>query len=174
MAERDELVYGILAYPNLTGPLLQFVFEEDKTDSWSCSWVFQNVMRKQLKLVLPHIDIFCNELKNLKSESVIRPMAHVCEMLALAVYHKKIPVFIEKVIWKHREEITERCFDWLIEPHKMAPKVFAMTALFHLGEDFEWVRPELKLFLEKTFTTGSPGYQNRGQKVLDKLRKLGY
>ena len=151
MMERDELVDEILSNPKLTGPLLGMVHDEDNTENWWCSWVFDHVMRKHLRLILPHIDTFCNGLRTLKSESVIRPMAHTCELLALAIYRKKQPLFVEKVSMAHREELTERCFDWLIEPHKMAPKVFAMTALLYLGEDFDWVRPELKLFLEKNF-----------------------
>lgn len=174
---RDEIVNDILQSTNavaLTGHLLQLVFEEDKTDLWQSSWVFDNVMRKRLSLLLPHIEIFCSSLTSLHSESVIRPMAHTCESLVLQYFKKRDVKVIQTLDTLHLEKIAEACFDWLIGEYKVASKVFAMTSLFYLGEKFDWIRPELKQVIEQQIANGSAGFKSRGSKTLVLLKNLGY
>ncbi|MEN1786069.1 MAG: hypothetical protein AAGF77_13140 [Bacteroidota bacterium] len=74
----------------------------------------------------------------------------------------------------HLEGIATVCFDWFIGEYKVATKVFAMTSLFYLGATFDWIRPELKAILTEKIAYGSAGFQNRGAKILEKLRHLGY
>ncbi|GGG47385.1 hypothetical protein GCM10011414_16350 [Croceivirga lutea] len=174
MNERDRLVTVVLNNPNLTCHLLDLVLAEDKTEYWHCSWVFDNVMRKNLILLLPCLDTFSNNLKSLTSESVLRPMAHICELLTLGYFKHKNPELRAHLTNNHLEKITESCFDWLIGNHKVATKVFAMTSLFYLGEKYDWIRPELKSVLEQQIHDGSAGFKSRGSKTLEKLKKLGY
>lgn len=170
----DDLVAELITLPELTGKLLQEVFDQDKTNSFNASWVFDNVMRKRLVYLLPHLDTFINGLPHLTNESGIRPMAHVCEMLCEAYFKKKDLSFVKNIGPQQLEQVMTVCFDWFIGPHKVAPKVFAMSSLYYLGFQFDWVHPELKQVLEDTIAQGSTGYQNRAKKTLDKLSKLGY
>lgn len=170
----DQIVPQIIASPYLVPSLLNEVFIHDAEDNFMASWVFDHVMRKKLELVLPILDDFVDGLNQLKSESSIRPMAHICQMLTEAYFKKKTPLFQEQISISHLERMATVCFDWLIEDHKVATKVFAMTSLFYVGEHFDWIRPELKSVLEQNFSSGSAGFQNRGAKILDKLKKLGY
>lgn len=91
-----------------------------------------------------------------------------------AYYKAKHPLFINALSLSYLEKMATVCFDWLIEEHKVATKVFVMTSLFYLGETFDWIRPELKSVLEQHLPQGSAGFQNRGIKILNKLKKLGY
>jgi hypothetical protein len=100
-------------------------------------------------------------------------MAHVCEMICEAYFKKKDPVFVKNITDDQLEKLMICCFDWLIGPLNIAPKVFAMTSLYYLGLKFPWVHPELKQVLLDTYANGSTGYQNRAKKTLDKLAKLG-
>ncbi len=170
----NRLVYDLEGLPQLTGALLQEVFLQDKTDSFNASWVFDNLMRKKLVYLLPHLDVFVNGLSNLTNESGIRPMAHVCELLCEAYFKKQDATFVHNITAEHLEGIMTVCFDWFIGQHKVAAKVFAMSSLYYLGTQFDWVHPELKLILEDTITQGSIGYQNRAKKTLHKLAKLGH
>ena len=129
MDERDAIVDDILQSPELLRPLLQLVFKEDNTENWHCSWVFDNVMRRNLSLLIPHLDVFCEGLNTLKSESVIRPMAHTCELLSIAYYVKKDISFQEGLNNRHLELITESCFDWLIGKHKVGQQSFCHDKL---------------------------------------------
>lgn len=170
----DQIVPQIIESPELVRPLLNQVFIHDAEDNFIAGWVFDHAMRKKLEMVLPLLDDFVDGLDRLKSESSIRPMAHICQMLMESYFKKKNPLFRERLSASHLEQMATICFDWLIEDHKVATKVFAMTSLFYLGERFDWIRPELKSVLEQNFASGSAGFQNRGAKVLDKLKNLGY
>ena len=93
----------------------------------------------------------------------------VCE----AYFKKKDPTFLKTVTNNQLEKIMTACFDWLIGPMNIAPKVFAMSSLYYLGFKFDWVHPELKQVLEDNYPNGTSGYRNRAKKTLDKLARLG-
>lgn len=174
-AQIDQMVNELLDLPDLTKVLLEEVFAQDATkESFNASWVFDHLMRKKLEYLLPHLDIFLEGTSKLKTESCMRPMAHVVELLNIAHFKKKNPKYLKAFTKEQQEQMTSICFDWLIGEHKVATKVFAMTSLFHLGERFDWIRPELKSVLELQIAEGTAGFKNRGGKILDTLKKLGY
>lgn len=171
----DQMVHELVHLPDLTKVLLEEVFIQDaEGKSFNASWVFDHLMRKKLDYLLPHLDLFLEGTSKLKSESCMRPMAHVMELLNKAYFNKKNPRYLQTLTKEQQEQMTSICFDWLIGEHKVATKVFAMTSLFYLGETFEWVRPELKSVLELQIAEGTAGFKNRGGKILDKLKNLGY
>ncbi|WP_375324763.1 hypothetical protein [Flagellimonas sp. GZD32] len=169
----DRLVQQLENEPDLTSFLFEEVLLEDKEGTFNASWTFDHLMRKRLEYLLPFFEIFVNGLSQLQTESCIRPMAHVCEMVCEAYFKKEDPVFIQNITDVQLEKVLTCCFDWLIGPMNMAPKVFSMTSLYYLGLKFPWVHPELKLVLEDSYNTGTIGYKNRAKKTLDKLAKLG-
>ncbi|UJH67663.1 adenylosuccinate lyase [Allomuricauda sp. SCSIO 65647] len=168
----DGLVAELEQHPELVGHLLQEVFEEDKGDTFNASWTFDHLMRKKLPYLLPFLQPFVDGLETLRSQSCIRPMAHVCELLTIAYFKKKDPAFQKNISDENLEQLVTVCFDWLIGQNKVAAKVFAMTSLSHLGEKFDWVHPELKMVLEQTISSGTAGYKNRAKKTLDRLKAL--
>lgn len=168
------LVEELIEHPELVGALINEIHIEDKAGTFNASWVFDHLMRKKLVYLLPFIEEFTSRLDNLTSESCIRPIAHVCEMLCESYFVNNDSVFINSMKKNHLEFMVNTCFDWLIGEHKMAAKVFSMTSLLYLGQKFEWIHPELKMVLESTVPNGSAGYKNRGEKTLDKLVALGH
>lgn len=173
-AQVDLLVSELVDHPKLAKSLFQEVLLEDSKGTFNASWTFDQLMRKKLENLLPFVDDFAAKLSDLRTESCIRPMAHVCEMVCIAYFKKKDPVFVKNVTDNQLERMMTVCFDWLISPMNMAPKVYSMTSLYYLGLKFDWVHPELKLILEDSFAKGSTGYQNRAKKTLDKLARLGH
>lgn len=172
--DRVDTLVGVLVHqPELVKKLFQLVLLEDGTGDFYASWTFDHLMRKKLEYLLPIFDVFVDGLSQLKTDSCIRPMAHVCEMICEAYFKKKDPVFVKNITDDQLEKLMTCCFDWLIGPLNIAPKVFAMTSLYYLGLKFPWVHPELKQVLLDTYANGSTGYQNRAKKTLDKLAKLG-
>ena len=99
----------------------------------------------------------------------MRPLAHICELIAISNYKKKdidvIAVFSEK----HKKTLIDCSFDWLITEQKVACQVRAMTALYYLGTEFEWIHPELKQIIEQNVHLGSAGYQSRGKKTIKQI-----
>lgn len=170
----NALVDQLASLPELTEPLLSEIFEQDKTDSFNASWVFDHLMRKKLIYLLPHFEKFTIGLSGLKSESIIRSMAHICEFSMEAYFEAKDPVFIKNITPEQLERVLTACFDWLIGKHKVAAKVFAMTSLYYLGKKYDWVHPELKMVLEQRNHKDSAGYKLRAAKTLVKLRRLGF
>ncbi len=173
-AKIAQLVSELEQEPELTKALFQQVLREDKEDDFNASWTFDHLLRKKLVYLIPIIEEFTKGLAQLQSESCIRPIAHVCEMLSKAYFDQKNAFFREHISDEQLERIMSACFDWLISPMNVAPKVFSMTSLYYLGMKFDWVHPELKLFLEDTIASGTAGYKNRGKKTLDLLAKLGH
>ena len=172
-AQVDVLVGNLIHQPELAKVLFKAILVEDKEGTFNASWTFDHLMRKKLVYLLPFIDEFLAGLGTLKSESCIRPLAHVCEMVCEAYFKKKDPTFVKNITDDQLEAMLTCCFDWLISPMNMAPKVFSMTSLYYLGLKFPWVHPELKQVLLDTYPSGTTGYQNRAKKTLDKLAKLG-
>ncbi|MEM8846136.1 MAG: hypothetical protein AAGD17_03445 [Bacteroidota bacterium] len=170
----DALVDRLELHPELTLSLLNKVFEEDKIDEFNSSWVLDHLLRKKLIYILPHFEEFTLGLGKMKSESCIRPMAHICQMVTETYFKKKDLIFTENINTNQLERVMTACFDWLIGSHKIAAKVFSMTSLYYLGMQFDWVHPELKLVLEETIANGTSGYKNRAGKTLDKLVAMGY
>ena len=171
----DELVQALSYRPELTSPLLEEVFAQDALgDSFNASWVFDHLMRKKLDFLLPHVNRFVEGTAKLKTESCMRPMAHVLELLNERYFKKEDPKYIEVITPQLQEQMVTICFDWLIENHKVATKVFAMTSLFYLGEKYPWVHPELASVLELQIAEGTAGFKNRGGKILNQLKNLGY
>ncbi len=168
-----ELVEQLSTAPQLVGTLLDTIWVEDKEGNFNASWVFDHLMRKNLDFILPYISEFVHGLKGLTSESCIRPMAHTCQMLMETYFKKKDASFMAAMDQETLEALVEVCFDWLLEDHKVATKVFSMTSLYHLGKRFQWIHPELKSVLQKSIASGTAGYKNRARKLLDKLILLG-
>lgn len=168
----DHLVQTLEHHPDLVEVLLDTIYQEDKEGTFNASWVFDHLMRKRLAFLLPQLDKFCSGLATLQSESCIRPMAHVCQMITEAYFKKKDSSFRKKVTEIHLDQMVTACFDWLIGEHKMAAKVFAMTSLLHLGKKFEWIHPELRSVLEQSMGDGTAGYRNRAEKTLNALVRL--
>ena len=92
-------------------------------------------------------------------------------MLAIQYYKKKNIEVIKLVDQKHKEIITECCFDWLITNQKVACQAFSMHTLFLIGTEIEWIHHELKTILEQNIYNKSAGYKAQGRQILDKIQK---
>ncbi|WP_394971431.1 hypothetical protein [uncultured Croceitalea sp.] len=166
------LVEELQDQPKLVKVILDVIWFEDKEGTFNASWVFDHLMRKKLDYLLPFITDFSQGLEGLQSESCIRPMAHVCELIAIARYKNKDIKYINGISSQNLEQIVSACFDWLIGSRKVAAKVFAMTSLRYLGAEFKWIHPELKPILENSINSGTAGYKFRAKKTLEELKKL--
>ena len=166
----DTLVQELIEHPELVGVLLNEIHIEDKEGTFNASWVFDHLMRKRLVYLLPFIQEFTSRLENLTSESCIRPMAHICQLLCEAYFVKKDTIFKNSIKTKHLEHMVNACFGWLIGEHKVAAKAYSMTCLLLLGRKYDWIHPELKMVLEQNYNTGSAAYKARARHTLAKLK----
>jgi len=96
----------------------------------------------------------------------------LCELLVLQYYKKKAPDLVALFLEKYKSEMIECSFDWLITDQKVACQVRAMTALYYLGTEFDWIHPELQQIIQQNIHSGSGAYKARGRSVLAQIAKF--
>ncbi len=161
----------VIDNPELIQPLLDILFEVDDKISCRAAWVFEFMCSEKLDEIIPHLNYFTENISKVHLEPAMRPVAKICELLATAYYGKDDSKVKSHLTQVHKERIIEACFDWMINDIKVAPKAYSMNALFLLGKEFDWVRPELKIILERDFTSQSAAFKARARHILKKLSK---
>jgi len=154
----------------------QFLFEElvslcfstsDKNHHRAC-WVLEFVCYEELLWMQSYVDFFCSNLKHLKEESAIRPIAKVMQLLVKSHYRKE-----ENDILLSEENLQnciEASFDWLINDVKVATKAYSIRTLYILGNHYDWIHPELQIILNKDYASHSAAYQAVAKEVLKKIK----
>lgn len=163
----------VLAHPDSISELLDYSFTESQDElSHKAAWVLEFVCLEDLALLYPHLDDFFGGLRQVKKHQSVRALAHICELLAIQQYKKKDGTLAEVFSENHKIEMIECSFDWLISDQKVACQVRAMTALYYLGTEFEWIHPELEQIIQQNIHHGSGGYKTRGRNTLEKIAKF--
>ena len=118
---RDHLSGLVLADQSLLPELLSMAFDtKDKNHHKAC-WVMELVFEAKIEWLGGYLDTFCNRLSAYDNESSLRSVSKVC--LFAVQRHLKHPAFLNG---KHLEQITESCFDWLINPETKAQLIVYM------------------------------------------------
>lgn len=172
-SRQDRLKYAHLVLNNMTlfPKLLEISFMVNDKTSYRAAWVLELVSEKYIYAIIPHLDTFSANIKNLHLDPAIRSMAKVCNLIAKE-FNSKQPNTLKKTLNPiHKEQIIEVCFDWMISDQKVAAKAHAMDTLYYLGKYYSWVHPQLAQILEKDFQIHSTGYQVRAKRILKKIKK---
>ena len=168
---REDVAYWVLDHQEYFKDLLDFCFDTELSISHKAAWILEIVCEEQLELLLNYIDYFFEHIHLVKKDQAVRPLSKICLMLANKYYKKKDPIVLNALKYKHKEVMTECCFDWLISDQKVACEAYSMHALYLLGTEIDWVHPELKTLIEQNMNKKSAAYIAQGRKILDKLRK---
>ena len=164
---RDRLSGEVFNNPALLETLLNTALDTADPHHHKACWTLELVLEQHIEWLGPHLDVFCGTLATLSNGSAIRSLSKIC--LFAVTHSKKNPGFLDA---NHAEQITEACFDWLIDPKtKVAIKAYAMRALFLLGQDKDWIYPELERILTEDAYKHSAGYQAAAKDILRKIRK---
>lgn len=169
--KRLEHADFILDNASLVKPLMDIVFMVDDKLSTKAAWVFEFVCAKELSLLSPHLDYFIAHLTKIHLDSAVRPIAKVCLLLVEQHYRSSLEKQTNELTLGQREAITEACFNWLLNDEKVAPKVYAMQSLFLLGNEFDWIHPELILILEKDYHKQTAGFKVKARHIITALNK---
>lgn len=161
----------VIENPILVPTLLDILFMVDDKISPRAGWVFEFMCGENLEAVIPYLDSFTNNISKVHIDSAVRPVAKVCEYIITAYYSKTENEIQSALSPIHREKIIEACFDWMINDEKIAPKAYAMNALYLLGRDYNWVHPELIMILERDYQMQSSGFKARARRILKQLKK---
>ena len=171
MDQRQFAAQLVFDNPSLVSQLLKIASGNHGRKSAKACWVIEFAARQDLSCIHQEVQQFLEALPHIKGESSIRPMAKICELLVLEHYSKKSLDREYRLSNAQLEQIATVCFDWLIGPHKVAPKAFSMTCLYHLGKSFDWIHPELYMVLEQNYSAESAAYKARARHIFAHLKK---
>ncbi len=160
----------VIDHPELVQPLLEILFEVDDKISCRAAWVFEFMCGEKLEAIIPHLDLFTENISKVHLDSAVRPVAKICEYLIKAYYSKNQNAITSALSELHKEKIVEACFDWMINDEKIAPKAYSMNALYLLGKEYDWIHPELAMILERDFQMQSSGFKARARHILKKIK----
>jgi hypothetical protein len=169
-ARREYYSQLFIRHPENIPLLIDIAFDPQIKNSFKALWVLEFMCSADIILLTPHLDLFSSHLHDVSHDSAKRPMAKICEMIAVH-YHNRCHHAIQKHLRPiHRERMIEACFDWMISDEKVAVKAYAMNALYLLGIEYAWVHPELQMILEKDFASQSPAFKARARHILKRLK----
>lgn len=133
----------------------------DKNHFKAC-WALELVLEKNINLLTPHLNTFCNTLAQYKHSSALRSISKICQFIV----ESKTIALTEQ----HENLITESCLDWLIGEEKVATKAYAMRTLYQIGHKYNWIHNELKIILPQDFSKHSPAYKACAKDILKRLQ----
>lgn len=151
--------------------LIDITLEYNNKTAIKGAWVLEFVCHKKLEWLTLYLDTFCLNLNKIKYGSALRPVAKICELLAINYNSKKSLFIHNKLLKKYIDLIIENAFDWLISNHKVAVKVYAMETLYLFGKNYDWVHEELRLLISQNITKESSAYKARGKNILNRLKQ---
>lgn len=166
-AVRYEYTREILQNQPLFPELLELCFQFSNENAPKAFWILELVCYEKLEWLVPYLDYYCLNIKQLKNDSSIRPASKICLVLAVSHFKKKEIILSEIQL----QQLTETCFDWLIKNTKVASKCYCIRALHLLGNHFNWIHPELKIILDKEYKNHSAAYKAVGREILKKINK---
>ncbi|MDU8886412.1 adenylosuccinate lyase [Yeosuana sp. MJ-SS3] len=171
-SRENRLKYAkmVLDDMSLFPKLIEIMFMVNDPISSRAAWVFEYVCNDYIYGLIPYLDVFTKNLKQVYLDSSIRPVAKVCEMLAKEYDSKHNKTIKKNLQAVHKERIIEACFDWMISDQKVAVKAYSMTTLYLLGQEYDWVHPELKQILQHDYANESAGFKARAKQVLKKIK----
>ncbi len=152
--------------------LINILFNVNDKNSCHAAWVFEFVCADYIYAIIPYLDTFTKNASKIHLDSAMRPVAKVCSLIATAYYSKENNTFKRLLKPEHIERIVETCFDWMINKHKVAVKVFAMETLFLFGQDTHWIHNDLKQILEHDFHIQSAAFKSRAKHILVRMKNI--
>lgn len=169
---REKVADIVLNDKNLHQELVRITFDVENELSIKASWILEWICTHHtLKIVLENLNHFTTNLKHLTFDSAIRPCAKICEQLAIAFFDKNNDLIKQHLSEKHKKQLIETGFDWLMTNQKIAVKAYTMHTLFLFGKEQNWIHEELKYLIETKIIFESKGTKARGKKVLALIEK---
>lgn len=164
----------VLSKPEVIPELLEYCFHIKEDISYKACWTLEFVCLEKVELLFPYLDFYFENLPKVYKDQALRPLAKICELLAVQYYKVNNTELIKILKDSNRKIMTSCCFDWLITNQRVACEVYAMSALYYLGTETDWVHSELKTILEANMHQRSAAYKSRAKKVLAQIANFRY
>ena len=167
---KNELIDFSLKNPNYISILISNIEKVDYENSSFSARILELTIKKNIELIIPFINTFCDFLNKVKFTQTIRSCSKICELLMIEYFIKDNVKIIHSIQNKDLEKIIEAGFNWMINDQPIAVQAYTMQTLFLLGTKYNWIHSELAFIIEKNIPYSSIGYKNRGRKVLKAIK----
>lgn len=142
--------------------LIDLVLTNEKNVSGRAAWVVETIWLKYPELIKPYIKEMIDFLPKSKYDNQKR---HFLKILST--------IDLNKLDEDRLGILIDRCFTWLEDPvYPTAVKMFSMQIIYNYVEIEPTLATELIAIIENQFDDGTPGFKNRGEKILKELYKL--
>ena len=157
----SELEIIISDSKELFDEVVSIIINGNKHEAFMASWVLQYAAIRKPEWFYQHLPMLLKSIENKPNESVQRCIARV-------LWKTTLP---EKQIGL----IAKKCFEWL-ENKKgtIASKAFSIHILSKIIDHEPELCHEVKDITESILPYASPGITNAANKLLNKIRKMGY
>lgn len=159
---RNGLRDFVLQNPEYLAELCTIALNTNYKNHYKGVWILEMIAETQTELLTDFINTICDAFSTIKNDSAIRGISRVAFFFGTST---KI-----KLTKTQEEKIIEICLDWLIRDERVAPKVYAMKTLGHLGQKNPWINEELCNIINKDYAAQSAGYKAAAREVLKKLK----
>ena len=142
--------------------MFNLILTNENYVSGRAAWVIETLWLKYPQMIDPYINDMIDFLKISNYDNQKR---HFLKILST----REIKEFDED----HLGILIDRCFTWLEDPiYPTAVKMFSMQIIFNFVEVEPALASELIAIIENQFGDATPGFKNKGEKLLKKLYKL--
>lgn len=148
-----EIIYNM---PVLFDELFVLYLRNEEPISRRAVWVVDTVAEKLPKLLDGYLESIIEALPSFEHDGLKRGSLR---MLA----RSQLPQ-------NNLGKLMNICFDWLVsQQESVAVKIYAMEILYRISQDEPELKKELADSIEWRIGEGTPGFKNRGLKMLKKL-----
>jgi len=159
MSRRNtDLVVDLISQkPGLFDEIFRIFLRNEEPVSRRAAWVIDIISEKEPELLLPHIERIVEMLPLFSHDGLKR---HSLRMLLRSPLPRD----------EHLGTLMNICFDWLLSPNEaVAAKVHCMDILYSISQIEPDLKKELADSIEWRLREETPGYKNKGEKLLKKL-----
>lgn len=142
--------------------MFELILTNEEYVSGRACWVIETVWLKYPDMIDPYINDIIDFLPKSKYDNQKRHMTKILSTRnLLELDEDRLGILID------------RCFTWLEDPvYPTAVKMFSMQIIYNYIEIEPTFASELIAIIENQYNDSTPGFKNRGDKLLKKLYKL--
>ncbi len=142
--------------------VFELILTNEEYVSGRAAWVIEHVWLDYPEMIEPYINDMIDFLPKSKYDNQKR---HFTKILST--------IDLRKLDEERLGVLIDRCFTWLEDPiYPTAVKMFSMQIIYNYVEIEPVIATELIAIIENQFNDSTPGFKNRGEKILRKLYKL--
>lgn len=142
--------------------MFKLILRNEKTISGRAAWVVEHIWLDYPYMIEPYINDMIDFLPNSKYDNQKRHFTKILSTIDLSTIDEdRLGILID------------RCFTWLEDPiYPTAVKMFSMQIIYNYIQIEPDFATELIAIIENQFNDSTPGFKNRGEKILKELYKL--